>query len=225
MAEFLRSQVVGITLTFLFYIIGVKIYQKTKFPLFSPLIISTLFLIGYIQLLGIELSGFLTDLSGIQLFLGPLVVSLAIPIVKKMDLIKRNFIPIIVGSIVGALVSMGSILILGPLLGLEMDMVYSIVPKQSTTPIAVEVSDLLGGIRPIAVVVVLLTAVIGVVLIPPIAKRLKLNDPVVLGMSLGATAHAMGTAKALEIDPEAGAIAGIALVFSGIATAIIALFL
>jgi len=225
MVDFLKSEAVLLTLTFFAYLVGQAVYKKTKFPLFNPLIIASFLLIGYILLLDIELARYLNSVSMIQLFLAPLVVSLAIPIMKKIDLIKTNLIPIIVGATVGSIVSIVSILLIGPWLGLDAQIIYSVVPKQSTTPIAIEVADILGGIRPITVVVVLLTAIIGVVIIPPLAKLLKLDDPLTLGMSLGTTAHAMGTAKALEIDPVAGAISGIALVFSGIVTAIIALLL
>lgn len=223
MVDFLKSEAVLLTLTFFAYLVGQTVYKKTKFPLFNPLIIASFLLIGYILLLDIELARYLNSVSMIQLFLAPLVVSLAIPIMKKIDLIKTNLIPIIVGATVGSIVSIVSILLIGPWLGLDAQIIYSVVPKQSTTPIAIEVADILGGIRPITVVVVLLTAIIGVVIIPPLAKLFKLDDPLTLGMSLGTTAHAMGTAKALEIDPVAGAISGIALVFSGIVTAIIAL--
>ncbi|MCK7485022.1 MAG: LrgB family protein [Bacillus subtilis] len=167
----------------------------------------------------------LGSIQSIQLFLGPLIVSLAVPIVKQIDLIKKHILPIIVGSLVGAIVSMGSILILGPLFGLTPELVASIVPKSATTPIAIEVADMLHGIRSIAVFVVVVTAIIAAVTFPTLFRWLKLKDPVVIGMTFGANAHALGTAKAIEIDPVAGAISGIALVFSGIATALIALFL
>ena len=88
----------------------------------------------------------LTDLSGISLFLGPLIVSLAIPIVKQMDLIKKYSLPILAGSIVGALVSMFSVILLGKLFNLPDDIIASVIPKSSTTPIAIEVANRLGGI-------------------------------------------------------------------------------
>ena len=225
MRELFDSQGFSLLITFFAYLAGQAIYKKTKFPLFNPLLIATIVIILIMQLASLDLTIYLSNVSIISFFLAPLVVSLAIPILKKIDLIKKNLVYILVGSIVGSVVSIVSVLWIGPLLGLDMQLVYSIVPKQSTTPIALEVSSLLGGIKAITVVVVLLTAVMGVLLIPSMNKLLKWEDSLLVGMTLGTTSHAMGTAKALETDPVAGAISGIALVFSGIITVLISLFL
>lgn len=225
MREILSSQAFGIMLTLLFYLFGGWLYKKTRFPIFSPLLVSTLLLMGYVIIAQINMQTFITDLSGIHLFLGPLIVSLAVPIVKQIDLIKKNILPILVGSFVGAGTSIISVFVLGKWFKLDQAILYSVIPKASTTPIAIEVSEKIGGIRSITVAVVVMTAVIGAVIIPVIVKLLKIKDPLIIGMGLGSTSQAVGTAKALEINPTAGAISGVALVFTGIATALIALFI
>lgn len=225
MREILSSQAFGIMLTLLFYLFGGWLYKKTRFPIFSPLLVSTLLLMGYFIIAQINMQTFITDLSGIHLFLGPLIVSLAVPIVKQIDLIKKNILPILVGSFVGAGTSIISVFVLGKWFKLDQAILYSVIPKASTTPIAIEVSEKIGGIRSITVAVVVMTAVIGAVIIPVIVKLLKIKDPLIIGMGLGSTSQAVGTAKALEINPTAGAISGVALVFTGIATALIALFI
>lgn len=225
MREILSSQAFGIMLTLLFYLFGGWLYKKTKFPFFSPLLVATLLLMGYILIADINMTSFLTDLSGIHLFLGPLIVSLAVPIVKQFDLIKKNILPIVIGSIVGALTSIIAVYVLGAWFNIDQEILYSIIPKASTTPIAIEVSEQIGGIRAITVAVVVMTAVIGAVIVPILVKLFRIKDPRIIGMGLGTTSQAVGTAKALEIDPTAGAISGVALVFTGIATAIIALFI
>lgn len=225
MSSIFGSQAFGIMLTMLFYVFGQWVYKKTKLPFFSPLIVATVLLILYVEISHITLSDLLTDLSGIHVFLGPLIVSLAIPIVGKMDLIKRNFVVIFVGSLVGALVSIFTVLIIAPMLGIDETLVASLIPKASTTPIAIEISERLGGIRAITVAVVVLSAVIGAVVIPSLIKVLRIKDARIIGLSLGSTSHAIGTAKAFEFDQEAGAIASVSLVFTGVLTAIIAMFL
>lgn len=225
MSSIFGSQAFGIMLTMLFYVFGQWVYKKTKLPFFSPLIVATVLLILYVEISHITLSDLLTDLSGIHVFLGPLIVSLAIPIVGKMDLIKRNFVVIFVGSLVGALVSIFTVLVIAPMLGIDETLVASLIPKASTTPIAIEISERLGGIRAITVAVVVLSAVIGAVVIPSLIKVLRIKDARIIGLSLGSTSHAIGTAKAFEFDQEAGAIASVSLVFTGVLTAIIAMFL
>lgn len=225
MYDIITSQAFGIMLTLLFYIIGTFIYKKTKLPYLNPLLVSTILLIVFIKLAKIDLNTFLTDLSGINVFLGPLIISLAVPIIKKMDLIKKNLLPIIVGAFVGSLVSMLTVVLFGKLFGLDAQIIASIIPKSATTPIAIEVTKKLGGIRAITVAVVIISSIIGTVLIPLLIKILKIKDPKIVGMGLGVTSHAVGTSKAIEINEIAGAISGVALVFAGIATSIIALFL
>lgn len=225
MREILSSQAFGIMLTLVFYLFGGWLYKKTRFPLFSPLLVATLLLMGYVLIADINMAVFLTDLSGIHLFLGPLIVSLAVPIMKQIELIKKNILPILVGSFVGAGTSILAVVVLGKWFKLDQTIIYSVIPKASTTPIAIEVSEKIGGIRSITVAVVVMTAVIGAVIIPLILKILRIKDPRIIGMGLGTTSQAVGTAKALEIDATAGAISGVALVFTGIATALIALFI
>lgn len=225
MHEILSSQVFGIMTTTLFYILGDYLYRKTKFPLFSPLLVATVFIILYVQLAKIDLDTFLTDLSGINVFLGPLIVSLAIPIAKQKDLIKRNLVPIIVGSVVGSIVSVGSVLILGKAFNLNIEIIASVIPKSTTTPIAIDISNRLGGIRAITVAVVVISAVIGAIIIPILIKIFRIKDPMIIGMGLGSSSNAIGTAKAIEINSLAGAIAGVALVISGVATVLITIFM
>ncbi len=113
MSEILSSQAFGIMLTLAFYILGSYLYQKTKFPLFNPLLFATVLLIIYIKIGNLNVDTFLTDLSGINVFLGPLIVCLAVPIARLRRLIAKNLIPIIVGSVVGAVVSVVSVIVLG----------------------------------------------------------------------------------------------------------------
>jgi putative effector of murein hydrolase len=180
---------------------------------------------GFVYIANINLDSFLTDLSGINVFLGPLIVSLAIPIAQKKDLIKKYLFPITIGSFIGALTSVLSVLILGKVFNLNEDIIISIIPKSASTPIAIEITNRLGGIRAITVAVVVISAVLGAMIIPILVKMFKIKNPLIIGMGLGVSSHAIGTAKALEIDSTAGAISGIALVISGIFTVLITLFL
>lgn len=225
MSDIFTSQEFGIMLTFFFYMLGVFLYQKTKLPIFSPLLIATVMLIIYIKVFNIDLALFLTDLSGIHLFLGPLIVSLAIQIYKRMDLIRKNFLVIFIGSVVGAGISILTVVVLGPLLNINPEVVTSMIPKASTTPIAIEVSAELGGIKAITVAVVVITAVLGAEILPLLIKLFKIKDPRVIGLGLGSTSQAVGTAKAFSIDKEAGAIASVSLVFTGVLTALFILIL
>ena len=219
------SQAFAILLTFGFYILGIYLYKKTKSPLFNPLIVASILLMGYIKVLGLNLKDFLNNINGISLFLGPMIVALAIPIFKQFSLIKKNILPILVGTVIGSITSIVTVIIFGRMFGLTKEVIASIIPKSSTAAIAIEVSSSLGGVPHITIAVTSITAVSGAVILPMLVKLFRIKDPVLVGLGLGTTSHALGTSKALEIDPIAGAISGIALVFAGVITVIISLFL
>lgn len=225
MTTILNSQAFGLMLAMAFYLLGGFLYRKTKLPLFNPLLMASLLLILYIKVAKINVNNFLTDISGISIFLGPLIVSLAIPVIKQLLLIKKNFLPIITGALVGSLTSIFSVKVMGKLFQLDKEIINSIIPKSVTTPIAIEISNRIGGIKAVTVTVVMITAVIGAIIGPIIYKYFNVLDPIEIGMSLGTTSHAVGTSKALEIEQTAGAISSIALVLAGILTTIISLFL
>jgi predicted murein hydrolase (TIGR00659 family) len=224
MIDFLSSQVVVVMLTFGFYILGSYLYKITKFPLFNPLLVAASLLMVYLVVLKIDVQSYLTNVNGIHLFLGPMIVALALPIYHKRALIKKHLLPITVGVIVGSFISIGVVLLMGKIMGVDLDLILSVVPKSSTAAIAMEISDQIGGLPTITIAVTSITAVIGAVIMPSLLKLLRIKDPLIIGLSLGTTSHALGTAKALEMSEEAGAISGIALVFAGIVTVLITLF-
>ena len=225
MNDLFNSQIFLIFLTLSFYLFGIFVYKKTRFPLFNPLLMASILLMVYIWIMKMPNSTVKSYLSGIHLFLGPMIVALAVPIFKQIRLIKKNILPILVGTIMGSITSIVTVIIFGRLFGLNQEVINSIIPKSSTAAIAIEVSEKIGGNRAITVAVTSITAVTGAIFLPMIIKVFRIKDPLIMGLGLGTTSHALGTSKALEIDPVAGAISGIALVFAGVITVLISLFL
>ena len=223
MIDFLSSFVFMFTLTLGFYLLGSFLYRKTKFPLFNPLLVASSMMIGYLLLLQIDVEKYLVSVNGIHLFLGPMIVALAVPIYLNRKIIKKHFVPIMVGVGVGSVVSVASVWLVGKIFQVDWDIILSVIPKSSTAAIAMEVSEQIGGVPTITIAVTSITAVFGAIVLPMFLKLLRITDPLLIGLSLGTTSHALGTSKALEINEEAGAISGIGLVFAGIVTVIIAL--
>lgn len=227
MSSIFSSSLFYIFATFALYTLFSMLYAKLKFPLLNPLLLTSATIIIYLVLTGFSVKDYSSSMSMISSFLAPLTVCLAIPIFNRIQIVKHYFLPILVGTIVGALVSVFSILIFGKLLGLEENIVFSMVPKSVTTPIALEISKNLVGeaYQGITVSTVVLTGVLGSLFGPIIIKIFKFKRSPVVGMSLGGTSHAVGTSKAVEISARAGAISSVAIVTSGIVTVLISLFL
>ena len=225
MIEIFNSPIFGVMAAIFLYLGFDYIYRKTKFILINPLFITSAIFMIFIKISKIEPDIFIANLSSIGLFVGPLIVALAVPVAQHFQIIKKNIIPISLGVIFGSLTAIFSIKLIGPLFGLDSEIINSIIPKSVTSPIAVEISTRLGGIKGLTVTAVLTTAIIGTVFWPKLAKLLKLDDPLILGISLGTTSHAVGTTKALEIDPLAGAMSSVALTLAGVFTTLVSFLL
>ena len=138
-------------------------------------------------------------------------------------MLKKHFLPILAGCLAGSVTSMVSAYLLCRAFGMDQSMAMSMLPKSVTTPIAMSVSEELGGIASITVAVVIATGIMGSILAPTLIKVFKVKSPIAAGVAIGTCSHAVGTSKAMEIGELEGAMSGIAIGVSGLLTMIIAL--
>lgn len=225
MIEWTNSPFFGVALSVLAFWVGVKIQKKTGLVVCNPLLIGVILVIGLLLTLGIPYEYYDQGGSLINLFLSPATACLAVAIYSKVQLLKENWLPILVGCVVGSLVSMGSILGLCRLFGLDEAMTASLLPKSVTTPIAVSVAQAHGGIPSITVVAVILTGILGSILAPLLIRLFRVKDPIAAGLSIGACSHAVGTSKALELGETEGAMSGLAIGVCGLVTVLFSLIL
>ena len=225
MVEWTNSPFFGVALSVLAFWVGVKIQKKTGLVVCNPLLIGVILVIGLLLTLGIPYEYYDQGGSLINLFLSPATACLAVAIYSKVQLLKENWLPILVGCVVGSLVSMGSILGLCRLFGLDDAMTASLLPKSVTTPIAVSVAQAHGGIPSITVVAVILTGILGSILAPLLIRLFRVKDPIAAGLSIGACSHAVGTSKALELGETEGAMSGLAIGVCGLVTVLFSLIL
>ena len=225
MVEWTNSPFFGVALSVLAFWVGVKIQKKTGLVVCNPLLIGVLLVIGLLLALDIPYEYYDQGGSLINLFLSPATACLAVAIYSKVQLLKENWLPILVGCVVGSAVSMGSILGLCRLFGLDEAMTAALLPKSVTSPIAVSVTQAHGGIPSITVVAVILTGILGSILAPVLIRLFRVKDPVTAGLSIGACSHAVGTSKALELGETEGAMSGLAIGVCGLVTVIFSLVL
>jgi len=225
MANILTNPMFGIALSILAYLIGVYLNKKTKNPFVNPLLIAIALVIIVLQTFHIPLASYQIGGNYISLFLAPATAVLGYSIYRQVTILKKYFIPIVIGCLVGSLTSMGSVFVLCKIFGLEDVLLSSLLPKSVTTPIAMAVSSQLGGIPSITVAIVIITGIIGAVLAPLLIKIFHIDEEVAQGVAIGTCSHAVGTSKAIELGEIQGAMSGIAIGISGIITVIISLFL
>lgn len=225
MAELFASPFFGISLSVIAFWVGVRIQKKTGLVLCNPLLIAIVLVSAVLLVCRIPYESYNQGGAIINMFLAPATACLAVSIYTQINLLKENWLPILVGCTAGSITSMGSIYLMCRLFRLDEAVSASLIPKSVTTPIAVSISENLGGIQAITVVAVIITGILGSILAPVLIKLFRVKDPVAAGLAIGACSHAVGTSKALELGETEGAMSGLAIGICGILTVIFSLFL
>lgn len=225
MNELFSSPFFGVTLTIAAFWAGTMIQKKTKLMICNPLVIAIVLISAVLLLFRIPYEDYNQGGSLINLFLAPATACLSVSIYTKAKLLKKNWLPILVGCTAGSLTSMGSVYAMCRLFHLDDAMTAALLPKSVTTPIAVSVAESLGGIQSITVIAVLITGILGSLLAPVLIRLFRVKDAMTAGLSIGACSHALGTSKALELGETEGAMSGLAIGVCGILTVIFSLFL
>ena len=154
--------------------------------------------------------------------LTPATVCLAIPLFEQWELLKHNMKAVLCGLLAGTITSLTTVYVLAKLCGLTHEEYVTLLPKSITTAIGMGVSEELGGYVTITVAVIIITGVLGNMFGEIICKVFKITEPISKGLAYGASAHAIGTAKAIEIGEVEGAMSGLAIAVSGIFTVALA---
>lgn len=154
--------------------------------------------------------------------LTPATVSLAVPMYREVQLLKKHLVAILVSLASGCVAGMLTILGLGGLFGISGELYRSLLPKSITTAIAMGVSEEIGGVPTITVGMVVFTGILGAVIVKAVCRLFRITHPVAVGLACGNAAHAIGTSKALEIGEVEGAMSSLAIVAAGIFTVVLA---
>lgn len=222
MNDMINSPVFGVLISIIAYEIGLLIKQKLKLSIFNPLLIAIIILITFLLKFNINYDDYNSGGQIISFFLAPATIALALPLYKKFSLFKENALPILLGILFGAVSGMISVILLSKAFNLSSELTKSLIPKSITTPIGMALSKQLGGLPSVAVVAIIITGILGSIIGPFLYKILKINDKVAMGIAMGSSSHAVGTAKAMEIGEIEGAMSSLTIAISGIVTVLIA---
>ncbi len=218
----IESPVFGIGISLLTFYAGSIVYKRTGSPLMNPLVLSMLMIIALLLGLHISFEDYNRGGQLISFFLGPATVILAVPLYRKISLLRENVVPIIAGISMGSLAGIVSIIVMCNMFGLNELVSISMIPKSVTTPIGIEISSQLGGMPSITVAAIVFTGIAGVLLGPMICKLFRIDNEVAVGVAIGTSSHALGTTKAVEIGETEGAMSGLAIGIAGLVTVFIA---
>lgn len=211
----------GISLTIFVYSLIRKLQIKSKISILNPLLISSIIIIIILKTFSIDYEIYNSGAKIFTSLIGPATVALAIPLYKHQKLLKENVKVILISVIGSSIIHAISILIMVYALNLELKIGASLIPKSVTTAIASDISSSLNAYTNITVAVVIITGIIGASLAPSLNKIFKIKSEIAQGLALGSSAHAVGTAKAIELGEKQETMATLALILTGIFTVII----
>ena len=225
MTDFCNNSVYfGVAISLVGYVIGVQLKKKFKLAVLNPLMISIIFVVGVVLLFKLDYPSYKKQAEILNYLLTPATIALAIPLYQQLSLLRKNLLAVICGIISGVFASMSSVLAMSVLFSLSHEDFVTLLPKSITTAIGMGVSEELGGIQTITVAVIIVTGVLGNVIGEGVCKLFRITEPISRGLALGTAAHAIGTAKALEMGEIEGAMRSLSIAVSGLLTVVFASF-
>ena len=223
MSEFMQSSVyAGVTISLVSYGLGAWLKKKFKFGFFNPLLISIIVTILFLIGGNVSYETYNEGAKYLSWFLTPATVCLAIPVYEEFELLKNNAKAVILGVTAGVLTSLVTVFVLAKFMGLDHENYVTLLPKSITTAIGMGVSEELGGYVTITVAVIVITGVLGNIMGEFICKIFRIHEPISKGLAFGTAAHAIGTAKAMEIGDVEGAMSSLSIAVAGILTVLLA---
>ncbi|MDA3853420.1 MAG: LrgB family protein [Bacteroidales bacterium] len=221
MNDLMHSEVFLVSLTFVAYIVAQRIYQKLNIIFLNPVLIAIVVVILYLHFMGIEYQDYADNTKVISFWLNPSVVALAIPLYLQMKRIKKDGVRILLATLSGSVVGIVSVVVIAKLLGASQEIIFSLAPKSVSTPIALNISEAIGGLPPLTTAIVVVVGVFGAVLGESILKLSRITDPNAVGLAMGTASHALGTAKIATKGDEYGSYSAMGLAINGILTSLL----
>lgn len=218
-----QNPVLWLCLTLLAYQAGIWVYKKSGYlTILSPFVIAVTVLLLILFATGTTYETFFAGAQFIHFLLGPATVALAVPLFDQRRRLAKLWAPLLIGVTVGCIVGVSSTVLLGIVFDASVESIVSMAPKSVTTPIAMGVSEKMGGIPAFTAGIVVLTGITGALIATAVFKICRVKKDYIRGFSLGVAAHGMGTSRAFQISEKAGAFSGLAMGLAGIITAFIA---
>ena len=210
-----------LALTFCVYAAAQIIQIRTHSSLFNPILVTIALIIVFMIANDIPFETYKTSCQYIDFWLKPAVVALGVPLYKQLSTIRKQLLPILLSALGGCIAGSISVVFIAELFGASHEVVMSLAAKSVTTPIAMEVTESLGGIPSLTAAVVVAIGIFGGMTGFSVMRISHVNSPIAQGLSLGAAAHAVGTSRAIGVSDRYGAFASLGLTLNGIFTAML----
>jgi len=212
-----------LTLTICAYVIALWVYNRSRqSPFVNPVAISIVIIVLVLKTAKMPYQEYFAGAQFVHFLLGPATIALAIPLARQLPKAQHLFYPVLFGLAAGSITAIISSVVSVMLLGGSYQLALSIGPKSVTTPIAMAISEKLGGLPSLTAVLVIATGILGAIIGNSIFNLMRIDSHQIRGFSLGVAAHGIGTARAFQVSSEMGAFSGLAMGLNGVLTAFLA---
>jgi len=216
------SPLLHLTLTLVAFQLGDSLYRRFAMnPLLNPVMLAVVMVVAVLLLTGTSYQDYFEGAQFVHFLLGPATVALAVPLYRQFDKVRRSGPAILASLLVGSLTAILSAVAVGVALGGARETLVSLAPKSVTAPVAMGISEQLGGLPSLTAVLVILTGILGAMIGPFILNLLRVRGGAARGLAIGTASHGIGTARALQESELAGAFSGLAMGLNALATAIL----
>lgn len=219
--DIISSEYFMLALTFGVFYAAKTLQRRLGWVLFNPILIAIAIIIVFLLAMDIPYETYHEGAKLIEFWLKPAVVALGVPLYLQLSSIKRQFLPILASQTMGCVAGIVSVVVIAKMLGASNAVIMSLASKSVTTPIAMEVTQALGGIPSLTAAIVVITGLIGAIIGFKTLSVGHVHNPMALGLSMGAASHALGTSAAMDRDQFMGAYASLGLTLNGILTALL----
>ena len=218
-----ETPLIWLTATLIAYLIGDRLAEAAgRAPLANPVLIAVILLAGLLWLIDTSYTQYFEGAQFVHFLLGPATVALAVPLWHQRRAVRRALLPIVAALLAGSATAVLSALAIGHAMGLTPQLMATLAPKSTTAPVALGISENLGGSPTLTAVLVIVTGIIGAIVVTPLMNALRIRDWRARGFAVGVAAHGIGTARAFQVNPQAGAFAGIGMALNAMLTALLA---
>jgi predicted murein hydrolase (TIGR00659 family) len=211
-----------LALTLIAYVLADALSARLRrHPLANPVLIAIAILVTLLEITGTPYQVFFNGAQFVHFMLGPATVALAVPLMAHARRMRRMAAPILLALFAGSVTATVTAVGAAWLLGASPQTLASLAPKSATTPIAMAISEAIGGLPALTAVLVMLTGITGAIMVTPLMNLLRIKDYAARGFAAGVASHGMGTARAFQVSELAGSFAGLGLALNGLITAIV----
>lgn len=216
------SPLLHLTVTVTVFVLARALYRKMGHRAWlNPVLITVLVIVGILMSTNTSYDAYFEGAQFIHFLLGPATVALAVPLYRQFHLVKRYPIALMASIITGSILAILSAVLIAKLGNVSEQTLISIAPKSVTTPVAMGITEQLGGLPSFTAVLVILTGILGAAAGPWLLEKMRVNNPVAQGLAMGVAAHGIGTGRAVYMGEIVAAFAGLAMGLNALVTAVL----